>query len=273
MRRVVVIGGGISGLAAAHRLETARRAGHPLRVTLVESADRLGGKVVSEHRDGYLVEGGPDAFVPHKPQALELVRQLGLEGRLLGSNDRRRGLAILHRGRLEPVPPGLQRLAPAAWREVAASPLLSWRGKLRFFAERFVPARPSAAGGASGGDDESLASFVRRRLGTEVLERLAEPLLAHIHVGDAERMSLAATYPRLAELERRHGGLARGLAAGGRARARAGADAPPLFWSLHGGMGELVAALAAELETASLLLGRGVRRLRPGRHDGATGAA
>lgn len=259
---VVVIGGGISGLAAAHRLEElARQDSRRLRVTVVEGEERFGGKVLSERRGDFVIEAGPDSFIPQKPQTMELVRELGLEHRLLASNDTRRGLAILHRGRLEPVPPGLQMLVPEAWRAFLRSPLLSWRGKLRMAAERFRPRRRRAEDGSV--DDESLASFVRRRLGDEVLERLAEPLLAHIHVGDVERMSLEATYPRLAEMERRHGALARGLRAARRARPKGG-EPPPLFWTLRGGMGELIGALVERLEGATLRRGRRVLTLEPG---------
>jgi oxygen-dependent protoporphyrinogen oxidase len=258
MAKVVVIGGGIAGLAAAHHLGQSVGGGGATPFRLVESSPLWGGKIISERHGDFLVEGGPDSFIPQKPQALELVRALGLSESLIPSNDARRGSFVLHRGRLVPLPEGLTTLVPTRWGAFLRSPLLSWHGKLRVLGERFVPARRKDVD-----RDESVADFVRRRLGSEALEGLAEPLLAHIHVADIERMSLHATYPRLAELERRHGGLFSGLQA---AKVRPGVTgAPggnPLFWSLRGGLGELVDALVGHLDPSSLVLGRRVQRLR-----------
>jgi len=250
---VVVIGGGIAGLSAAFRLrQQADAVGRAIDVTLIEADARLGGKVLTERRDGFVLEGGPDAFIVHKPQALELVRELGLGDRLLTSNDERRGVFIHHRGRLQPVIDGLPMLVPSRWQELATSPLLSWWGKLRFATEGLVPARRGAG-------DESVADFVRRRLGKEALEHVAEPMLAHLHAGDVERMSLEATYPQLAELERRWGSLRRGV---GAQRARMTKPPGPIFWTLRDGLQELTERLAAELDPASLILGRRAVRLR-----------
>jgi oxygen-dependent protoporphyrinogen oxidase len=251
MAEVVVLGGGIAGLAAAHRLV---QAGAPdLRVRVVEAGDRWGGKILSERRDGYLLESGPDSLVPQKPEALALVRELGLGDRLVRSRDAHRGLYFWRGGRLVKLPPGFAQLVPERWGDLLRSPLLSWRGKVRFLAERLVPPR-------SGEHDESVADFVRRRLGREVLDRLAEPVLAHIHVADIERMSLLATYPRLRQLESRYGSLTRGVETLRRSRP-ASASPPPLFWALAGGVGELVDALTARLPAESLLLGRRALRL------------
>jgi protoporphyrinogen/coproporphyrinogen III oxidase len=252
---VIVLGGGIAGLTAAYRLRQQGAADGPaVDVTLVEAEARLGGKVLTERRNGFVLEGGPDAFIARKPQALELVRELGLEDRLLASNDARRGTFIRHQGRLCRVIDGLPALVPSRWRDLASSPLLSWWGKLRFAVEGMIPAR-------SDDGDESVADFVRRRLGKEVLERVGEPILAHLHVGDVERMSLLATYPRLAELERRWGSLRRGVRA-----QRAGMKQPPgpLFWTLRDGLDELVERLAGRLDPASLILGRRAVSLRRG---------
>lgn len=253
MPHVAVVGGGITGLAVAWRLVQGA-GGLPLRVTLLENSPRFGGKVLSERIGGFLLEGGPDSFIPQKPQALDLVRELGLGDQLMPSNDRHRGLSVVHRDRLVPMPPGLQMLVPGAMGDLLRSPLLSWWGKLRMLGERWVPSRPADGG------DESLAAFVERRFGREVLERLAEPLLAHIHVGDARRMSLAATYPRFAALERHHGSLSRGLEAL-RSKGRPGAGGPteeqgggrgpdPLFWTLAGGMEQLTRSLVDHLDRA-----------------------
>ena len=245
---VVVIGGGIAGLTAAYELHRLAAAdGRATRVGLVEGAPRLGGKIVTDEAGGFLVEGGPDSFLARKPWALELARELGLESRVVAADGEPRTTFVVRRGRLVPLPLGALPLL--------RSPLLSWGAKLRLALERFQPPR-------RGSGDESVADFVRRRAGGEVLERLAEPLLAHVHVADVERMSLDASYPQLAELERRHGSLTRGVAAL-RRRAAPGA---PVFLTLRGGIGELVERLAARLPPESLRLGRAVRRLeaRPG---------
>lgn len=246
--RVVVIGGGIAGLTAAWRLQ--QSAGdEPLNVSLVEASGRWGGKVVTDREDGFVIEGGPDSFIPQKPWALELVRELGLEDRLLPSNDGRGGTSILHRGRLVPVPEGLEMLAPRRLGPVLRSPLLSWPARLRFAAESLVPPRRSEG-------DESVADFVRRRLGVEVLERLAEPLLAHLHVADVERLSVGAAYPRLAQAESRFGSLRR-------AAAEAPAAPPgPMFWTLRDGLEELIDALVRRLDPATLFDGHRVESLR-----------
>ena len=234
MPDVVIIGGGIAGLATAYRLQQdVADADPPLRVRLFESAERFGGKIVTDREDGFVVEGGPDSIIPQKPWALDLIRELGLGDELLPSNDSRRVPRVLHRGKLEPLPEGLQLFGLGRWRDLRRSPLLSWPAKLRFAAERWVPARRD-------GGDESVADFVRRRLGEGALWSLAEPMLAHIHVADVERMSLLATYPRFAELEARYGSLTRGGSSMGKAATRAGRQAPeqtaaPVFWTLEGG--------------------------------------
>lgn len=240
---VVVIGGGIAGLTAAYELgRLAAAEGRDLRVGLVEGAPRLGGKIVSDAVDGFLLEGGPDSFLARKPWALELARELGLESRVAAADGEPRTTFVVHCGRLVPLPTGISSLL--------RSPLLSWGAKLRLGLERFRPPRLDES-------DESVAAFVRRRLGAEALERLAEPLLAHVHVADVERMSLRATYPQLAEIEARHGSLTRGVAA----MRRHAAPGAPVFLTLRGGIGELVHRLAERLPPESLRLGRPVRAL------------
>lgn len=240
MTRCVVLGGGIAGLAAAYRLRQASEG--RLSVRLVEASPRLGGKVLSERQRGFLLEGGPDSFVAHKPAALDLVRELGLEHRLVPSNDDFGGASIFHNGRLCPLPEGFRYLVPGRWGPFFRSSLLSWRGKLRLACEPWIPKGPSQG-------DESVADFVRRRLGQEALERIAEPMLAHIHVADIERMSLLATYPRLRAMEQRHGSVWKAFQAAGPPRG-------PLFWTLKGGIAELTEALAGRLPEEHLISGR-----------------
>ncbi len=258
MHHAVIIGGGIAGLTAAYRLQ-ATTAGK-LSWQLIEAAPRLGGKIVTEHVDGFTVEGGPDSVIAQKPWALDLMRELGLGDRLLSSNDAAGGVQVLHCGRLVPLPAGMQLLTPERWGELFGSPLLSWPAKLRFAMERRVPRRDDDG-------DESVADFVCRRLGKGALWTLAEPMLAHVHAADVERMSLKATYPTLAELERRHGSLHRGVAA--LRTARRSADSGPTFWTLKGGLAELVDALVARLDPASIVTGRRATRLRR-MHEGWT---
>ncbi|HXG14612.1 MAG TPA: protoporphyrinogen oxidase [Calidithermus sp.] len=252
--RLAVVGGGIAGLAAAHRaLEVARERGLRLELALVEARTRLGGTIATERAAGFTVEAGPDAFLTEKPAALALCRRLGLESRLVGTDQRFRRVWVWRRGRLVPVPEGFQFLAPARLGPLLGSPLFSWRGKARLALDLVLPRGPS-------GEDESLAGFVRRRLGREVLERVAQPLVAGVYGADPEELSLRATVPRFFELERRHRSLILGL----RRAARSGSPADAsgarfgLFASLAGGMDELVAALAARLPAGATHLGQRV---------------
>lgn len=247
MRHVVIIGGGIAGLTAAYRLQT--EAAGKLSWQLLEASPRLGGKIVTERVDGFTLEGGPDSVISQKPWALELMRELGLGNRLLASNDDRGGTWVLRRGSLVPLPAGLGLLSPERWGEFLSSPLLSWPAKLRFALERWVPPR-------RGEGDESVADFVRRRLGERALWSLAEPVLAHVHAADVERMSLRATYPRLAELEARYGSLHRGVAVLRASQGATGKKDDPVFWTLKDGLQELAEALVARLDPAALSTGR-----------------
>ena len=174
--RLVVVGGGISGLAAAHRaVELARERGREVALTLLEAGDRLGGTIRTERRDGFLIECGPDSFLSEKPWALALCRRLGIESQLVRTDDRFRKVFVWYRGRLHPLPDGFQLLAPTRLLPFATSSLFSWPGKLRMALDLVLP--------RGGGDDESLGAFVRRRLGREALERVAQPLVAGIYAG------------------------------------------------------------------------------------------
>ncbi len=249
--RLVVVGAGISGLAAAHRaVERARERGRPLQLTLLEAADRVGGTIRTERRDGFLIECGPDSFLSEKPWALARCRRLGLEDQLVRTDDRFRRTFVAWRGRLHPLPEGFQLLAPSRLGPLLSSRLFSWPGKLRMAADLLLP---------RGHDpDESLGAFVRRRLGREALERVAQPLIAGIYTADPDELSLAATMPRFLEMERRERSVILALW-----RAARRAPAPDrgtsgarwsLFVTLAEGMEQLVHALAERLPEGAVRL-------------------
>lgn len=261
MERVIVIGGGIAGLAAAYELQKqARRAGRALTITLLEREAVLGGKIRTERRDGFVIEGGPDTFIATKPWALDLCRELGLEGRLQGADMAARRVYVLHHGRLVPLPDGLAMMIPSRIRPLLATPLLSPLGKIRMGLDWLLP-----AGG--GQEDESLGAFIARRLGRQAYERLIEPLMSGIYAGDGDRLSLQATFPFLKEWEREHGGLVRGALALRRKR-RATLErvenAPrSLFLTPRDGLSEIVQALQTALAGQDLRLGQAARALAP----------
>ena len=237
--RVAVVGGGLTGLAVAHKLqELSRAAQRPLDLTLYEAGPRLGGVVGTRTISGYRVETGADSFITNKPWALDLCRRLGLEDRLIPTQSEFRRSLVLRRGRPLPVPDGFLLLAPARIGPILASPLFSWWGKLRLGLEYFLPRGRVR-------DDESLASFVRRRLGRQALDRLVQPLVGGIYTSDPEKLSLRATLPRFLEMERQYGGLIRGA----RRQRESTPDAPGgarygLFATLTQGISEMSDALA-----------------------------
>ncbi|MDZ4686033.1 MAG: protoporphyrinogen oxidase [Planctomycetaceae bacterium] len=245
--RIAVIGGGLTGLAAAHRLtELATEQGRALDITVYEAGPRLGGIVGTIERDGYLIDTGADSFITNKPGALQLCQRIGLESRLQATEPRYRGALVLHNGRPVPVPEGFQLLSPSAMWPVLKSPILSLSGKLRVAREYFIPPRMDNG-------DETLASFVRRRFGSEVLDRLVQPLVGGIYTSDPEKLSLAATMPRFLEMERKHGSLIRAAKsekpqANDEDRISGGARYG-LFAGLRGGMQELVDALVSRVES------------------------
>ena len=247
--RLVVVGGGITGLAAAHHaLELARERRIALELTLVEARERLGGTIATERAGGFLIEAGPDSFLSEKPWALALCRRLGLEDRLARTDDRYRKVFVWHAGRLHPLPDGWELLAPTRLAPFLSSRLFSWPGKLRMAFDLVLP-RGIA-------DDESLGAFVRRRLGREALERVAQPLVAGIYTADPDDLSLTATMPRFAELERRERSIILGLWRASRRAPQAGISGARfgLFVTLKEGMEELVAALATRIQSDAVLL-------------------
>ena len=261
--RLVVCGGGITGLAAAwHARRLAAAAGTPLSVTVLEAGDRPGGKVHTVRDGGWVIEAAPDSFLVGKPFARDLAVALGLGAALESPLPGGRRVYVLSGGRLVPLPAGFRLAAPVDLGAFLRTPLLSWRGKLRAALDLVRPARRAAG-------DESMAAFVTRRMGREVLDRLAEPLMAGIYVGDPARLSIDATFPQLAALERAHGSLIRGLRRSARA-GPTGAGAPAAFASLAGGVGTLVDALATDLGPV-VRTGAPVARIGRAADEGAAG--
>jgi oxygen-dependent protoporphyrinogen oxidase len=250
MQRIVVIGGGITGLAAAHRLlERSSKFRQEFEVTVLEAGHRVGGTIQTEERDGFLLERGADSFISEKPEALELVRRLGIETHLIQTNKAFRRSLIVRQGRLLAVPEGFNLLAPAKFWPFITSGVFSLRGKARIALDLLLP-----RGNANG--DESLAQFVRRRLGREALERMAQPMVGGIYNADPETLSLRATMPRFLEMERRHGSLIRALRWGGTVREVSAGARYSLFLSFDRGMQVLTDELAKRiLDFESLITG------------------
>lgn len=253
--RIAVIGGGISGLAAANRLlELAPSS----EVTLFESGDRLGGVIRTERHQDYLVESGADMFSTKDPWAVDLCRRLGIESELINTNSQHARAFIVYRGRLHPVPEGFALMTPGKVWPMVKTPLLGIGGKLRMAAEYFIPARTDAA-------DESLAEFVTRRMGRQVYERLVQPLIGGIYTADPTKLSMRAALPQFVEMERAHGGILKAM----RHRRRTERKPAPtaagaqygLFVAPRGGMQKLIDAIAERLPPNAVLLNSPVRSL------------
>jgi oxygen-dependent protoporphyrinogen oxidase len=266
MPKVIIIGGGIAGLAAAVHLKAGAKAhGRSVDVLLLERDQRIGGKILTERYGDYLVEAGPDSFLPEKVWTVNLARHLGLETEMLPSNDQFKGTFIYSGNRLHSLPEGVMLMVPTAFWPMAKSRLISWPGKLRMGMEVFIPRRKQQ-------DDESLASFVTRRLGRECLEKIAEPLVAGIHTSNPDNMSVLATFPRFVQMEQKSGSLIRGMVAAMKNRTHAAHNAPPprtsspkltFSMSFRNGMQELSQACADHIGSSSIRVNAGVSIIEP----------
>jgi oxygen-dependent protoporphyrinogen oxidase len=257
MTRIAILGGGISGLAAAHMLEEMRRSGANIEYVLYEASSQLGGVLRTERVNGCVVEAGPDSFVSEKPWAADLCRAIGLGDQLIGSNDAGRKTYILTRGRLVAMPDGLMFLVPTKILPTGFSKLFSWKTKLRMARELFHP--PVAVD-----RDQSVADFVERHYGAEMVDRVADPLLSGVYGGEAANLSVRAVLPRFVEMERTYGSLGRAmLSARKKMAARASALAPPLFTSLKNGMQHLAETVVSQLTAASLVTNTQVQAIQP----------
>ena len=258
-KRAIVIGGGVTGLAACYRLQREAAARDiPLDVTLLEASDRVGGVIQTEQRDGFLIEHGPDAFISTKPAAKALCEELGIADQFIGTNPKVRRSFVIRNGALHPVPEGFYMMAPGSLMPFLKTPLFSWRGKLRMALDLFIPRRERDI-------DEAVAHFVRRRLGTEAFTRMAQPMIGGIYTSDAENLSLKATFPRFLEMEKAHGSIIKALRAQKKQAARTSRDTSgprySLFLSFKSGMQTLVDTLT-EAVSGNIRLSAEVKRIQ-----------
>jgi protoporphyrinogen/coproporphyrinogen III oxidase len=254
MKRVAIVGSGVSALACAVALKE-----KDIDVTVFERSGAIGGKLLTEKVDGFTVEAGPDSFLPEKYWTVDLIKRVGLEDQLLCTNEEHKGTYIYSRGRLHRLPEGVMLMVPTMIMPLLRSSLISFRGKLRMGMELFVPK-------GQAGSDESLARFVTRRLGKECLEKIAEPLVAGIHTSNPDDMSVKAIFPRFLDMEQKHGSLIRGMV-------RAMKNIPTgtgtgkkmtYFMSLNEGMQQLVDGCSRFVGETSICTSTEVKEIRQG---------
>ena len=264
-RRIAVVGGGITGLAAAHHLhELSRAQRRPVEIVIFEASDRPGGVICSLRHGGFLVETGPDSLIREKPWAVRLAKRLGLADEIVGTQDQHRRSFVVRGGRLHPTPDGFELLAPTRFLPLLSTPLFSPLGKLRMGLDLLLPR------GGTGGD-ESVGRFVLRRLGREALERFAQPMVTAIYGADPMKLSLAATFPRFLEMEAESRSVIKAMWLRSRRRRRerrqeivASGARYSLFETLAGGLEDLVRELVRRVPAEALRLSCPVRQIRPG---------
>ncbi len=245
MKKIVIIGGGIAGLAAAHRLQEEIDRGGSLDCVVLEATNQFGGKIATERFDGFVIERGPDSFISQKPAAVEMCKKLGLGDRLVGTNQEQTKTYVYTGKKLVTMPDGLSLMIPTKFLPFAFTPLFSLQGKARMALDLIIPKK-------RGNGDESLASFVRRRMGEEALRKMAEPMLAGIYASDPETMSIHSTFPMFVQTEKKYRSLILGMLARKRQQLMQ-KPAPPgpgknhqpfsLFMTLKNGLGEMVDAV------------------------------
>ncbi len=239
--KIGIIGAGISGLATAHYLiQESLQQNLEIEVTILERSDRLGGVIWSEKTEGFLLEGGPQNFVAFKPQTLELIKELGLGDEVMGSNDQLRQTFVLQDSRLQPLPQGMEFLSPVRIRPFWSSSLISTQGKLRAFLEPLI--RPSSG-------DMSVDSFLTRRLGHELTQKVAEPLVSAIYGGDIRELSIISALPRVYQIEQKFGSLWKGMRKASQQRST---PSQPSFLTLRPGMTCLINGLTDRLSQISI---------------------
>ncbi|PKM42465.1 MAG: protoporphyrinogen oxidase [Firmicutes bacterium HGW-Firmicutes-8] len=259
MKKVVIIGGGITGLAAAYVLQKAKESGEQIDYLLIEKDNRLGGKILTEKIEGYTVEGGPDCFLSEKPWVGEMARKIGIEDRIMGSNEASKRTFVYADGRLNKLPDGLMGLVPTKLIPFALSSLISWPGKIRMAFDLVIPQKKEDS-------DETLGSFVTRRLGKEALDKIAEPLIGGIHAGDPDQMSLKASFPRFIQMEQKYGSLIKAMLVA-RKNAPKPRPAEPgkvqktFFMTFIGGMSDLTETITSSLDKSKIMTGKSVSKV------------
>ena len=255
-KKIAVIGGGISGLAAAYSLEEmAQRKGKSISITLFEKNNRIGGNILTERVGDFLIEGGPDCFLSENPWAIQLCERLGMGESLLRTNDEYRKTYILLNGHLHELPEGVILMIPTEIFPLLKSNLISLSGKIRMGMELFIPKKESSA-------DESLSQFVRRRLGQEALDKIVAPLVAGVHAEDPDTMSVKSRFPRFVQMEEEYGSLIKGMIAKRREMRRAGSKGNKpkytMFMTLKDGLSEMPATIVQNLKMTKILTNREV---------------
>jgi len=261
-KKIIIIGGGITGLSTAYFIqEKLKESNISADCLLIEADNRLGGKIHSLQTDDFVIEGGPDSFITQKKWGLELCRRLGLEEQLVQTNPLDKSIFVLTKGKLQPFPEGFNLMIPSKMMPFLLTPLVSPLGKLRMGMDLFIPKRDSD-------DDESIASFVRRRLGDEAVQKFAEPILAGIFAGDAEKLSIKATFPQFTTLEQKYGSLIMGMRTRVKQGKQKGSSGPKkpaysMFVTLRDGLSSIVTALRKKLDAVEILTGQAVTEVNP----------
>ena len=258
MKRLIIVGGGIAGLAAAYRIQEELNANAiPLQCTVVESGMKFGGKIATERKDGFVLERGPDSFISQKPWAIDLCKKIGLAGQLVGTNPDHSKTFVYTGKKLVQMPDGLSLMVPTRFLPFALSPLFSIPGKIRMAMDLFIPAKPDDK-------DESLASFIRRRLGEEALQKMAEPMLAGIYASNPETMSIKSTFPMFFQTEQKYRSLILGMLAR-KAQSNNSSQRNPSpyspFMTLKNGLGEMVERIVESSPEISFHTGARVQEI------------
>ncbi|WP_068505467.1 protoporphyrinogen oxidase [Paenibacillus kribbensis] len=260
-KKVVILGGGISGLSAAFYVKKlAEEKQMEVEITLVEKSDRLGGKLHTIRQHDFMIEKGPDAFLARKTAMLELTMELGMEAELVPTNPKAKSACILHKGKLHTMPMGFILGIPTKLTPFIRTGLISPLGKARAALDLILPAK-------QGDMDESLGDFIKRRLGKEVLDQITEPLLSGIYAGDTYSLSLMSTFPQFKQMEQKHGSLIVGMAKGAGRKSGVPNQLPEIakksmFLSYRQGLSTIVERLKERLHTVQFVMGQGVAEVR-----------
>lgn len=250
-KKVAIVGGGISSLACAVMLKEAG-----IDFIIFEKDKNLGGKIKTEYENNFIIEAGPDSYLPEKFWSVQLIKKVGLEDEMLCSNDEHKGTFIYSNGKLHPLPEGVMLMVPTMIMPLLKSSLISWAGKIRMGLELFIPPKKDDS-------DESLAQFVTRRLGRECLEKIAEPLVAGIHTSNPDNMSVKATFPRFIEMEKKYGSLIKGMVTAMKNKPSSQPNTKKMtyFMSLKKGMAELVEGCKKFIGEEKILINKQISQI------------